>query len=371
MTRPARIACVFEHRTLSGGERSMLAVLARLSGTFRFIALAPPEGPLWEALGTLGLERVPFERCREPQGAMAPPERSAEALGQVVQADLLHGNSLSTAQFTGLAGERLGIPAISHIREVEKLNGARRRRVTRNTKLIAVSRAVKEHLIVEGVEAARVDVIHNGVDLETFHPDRVEGTIRSELDLPASASLVAAIGQISLRKASEVFLDAVLRLLPRRRDLHALLIGERFSTKEESVALERRLRERVEEEGVGQRVHFLGWREDVAAILASLDVLVHAARQEPLGRVLLEAAAAGVPTVATRVGGTPEIIRDGETGWLVPADDAEALAARVEWVLEHPEARLRAATSARLQAEDCFGVERCVRRTEALYRELL
>ena len=366
-----RIACVFEHPTLSGGERSMLEVARRLQHRFDFVAFAPPGGALRTALQSAGLEVVVFERTRRPASGETPAELTARALAGVVEADLLHGNSLSTAQFTGRAGELLGIPAIAHVREIEGLNPARVRRIEMNHTVIAVSHAVRDHLAGEGVAAEKISVVRNGVDLEALHPDRIEGTIRSELGLPSGCPLIATVGQISLRKATDVFVQTVGRLSRRRHDLRAIVVGERFSRKAETVRFEADLRASVERQRLAGSVRFLGWRDDVPSILRDLDLLVHPARQEPLGRVLLEAAALEVPCVAAEVGGNPEIIDHERTGWLVPPDDPEALAERIAWAIDHPDVRRRAGREARRKVEREFSGEACARRMEEIYCGLL
>lgn len=364
-----RIACVFEHPTLNGGERSMLGVIRALRGDeFHFHAFAPGSGRLWNALQECGVPCTAFERLREPVGATGPAERTAEALAKLVDADLIHGNSLSTAQFTGLAAGRIGIPAVSHVREIERLNPTRRRRIEANRYLVAVSNAVAEHLGKEGVPDDQIVTIHNGVDVDGLSRDRFTGTIRQELGIARTAPVIATIGQVSLRKATEVFLEATAALAPRYPDLHALVVGTRFSRKPESQRFEAALHERVAQEGLEDRVHFLGWRDDVPGILVDLDLLVHAARQEPLGRVLIEAAALGAPCVATAVGGTAEIIDDGVSGWLVPPNEAVALADKIGWALDRPAALQAAGTATRELAVARFAVEKCAARTAALYR---
>ena len=355
----------------------MLGVVRCLQGNeFQFRAFAPPSGPLWDALRVLGVPCTPFERLREPADSSGPAERTAALLADLVRADLVradlvHGNSLSTAQFSGLAGHRLEIPAVAHVREIERLNPTRRERIEKNHCLIAVSNAVAGHLAEQGVARERIVTLHNGVDLYTLARERTPGTIRLELGIPPTTPLIATIGQLSLRKATEVCIEAIAALAPRYPDLHALIVGARFSRKPESERFEADLRERVTRAGLEKRVHFLGWRDDVPGILVDLDLLVHPARQEPYGRVLIEAAALGVPCVATAVGGTPEIVADGRTGWLVPPDDLTALAERVGWALDHPAARQAAGAAARELAEASFSVKACAARTAELYRRVL
>lgn len=354
----------------------MLEVLRHLSGPeFEFRALVRPQSALGDALKERGINTLPFERISEPGNWQGPAERNARAVNDLLDAhfrdvDLIHGNSLSTALFTGLAGELRKIPAVGHVREIEGLNPTRARRLGKNRKLIAVSEAVRSHLEREGVPREKIEVIHNGVDLQTLDPDRVKGSIRDELGIIRTSPLIAAIGQISARKATDVFIAAVCRLARRYPELHALVVGERFSRKAQNVEIETDLRQSVRGEGLEGRIHLVGWREDVPAILGDLDLLVHAARQEPLGRVLLEASAMGIPSVATKVGGNPEIIDNGLTGWLVPPDNPDALAERIALVLDNPHERARAGLEARRKAERVFSGELSARRMAKVYREL-
>ena len=355
----------------------MMEVFRCLAGDgFEFHAYAPRRGKLWDALDPFVASRTPFERVREPVGENSPAELTALALADCIgrsetPVDLLHGNSLSTAHFTGLAGKRLGIPAMAHVREIERLNPTRARRLNENLRLVAVSRAVAENLVACGVDAERVEVVYNGVNLEAVHPDRIGGTIRVELDIPCDAPLIAVVGQISLRKATDVFFEAVKLLVRRVPELHGLVVGERFSQKAEAVELEERIKVGICDEGFAEQVHCLGWREDVLHILRDLDLLVQPSRQEPLGRVILESAALGVPCVATDVGGSGEIVEHGQSGWLVPVDDPKALARAIERALVDQQELLAAGREARRVAEEKFPAETCAQRIALIYRALL
>ena len=171
-------------------------------------------------------------------------------------------------------------------------------------------------------------VAHNGVDLKEFQNRPSSGYLHRELGLPAGARLIVTIGQLGIRKGTDVALDAFGHITRELSDVPWLVGGTRTSEKPESIAFEAQLR--TDAAIVSGRVHLLGQRDDVAAILNECHLLVHAAHQEPLGRVLLEAAACGLPVVATDVGGTREIFPDESAGGvLVAAGDAAALAAAV------------------------------------------
>jgi glycosyltransferase involved in cell wall biosynthesis len=153
--------------------------------------------------------------------------------------------------------------------------------------------------------------------------------LHQALQLPCSARLIATIGQIGLRKGQDVLAAAAPQILRRAPEVHFLVIGERSSAKAESIEFEHSILRQFETRQISAHLHRLGYRDDVAEILREIDLVVHPANQEPFGRVLLEAAACGVPVVATDVGGTREIVHDGITGRLVPPRDASSLAEAV------------------------------------------
>jgi glycosyltransferase involved in cell wall biosynthesis len=184
--------------------------------------------------------------------------------------------------------------------------------------------------------------------------------IRDELKLRPETHLIAIIGQIILRKGQDTALAAAVAALRDRPNVHALVIGARHSTKPETIEYERRLHQIVADGGIADRVHFLGTRDDLATLLPQTTFLLHTARQEPLGRVLLEAAACGVPVVATDVGGTREIFpREAEDGaLLIPLDDAAAATTAVANLLDDAELRKRLGPAGRRRIESAFSVER-------------
>ncbi len=172
-----------------------------------------------------------------------------------------------------------------------------------------------------------------------------------------TARLVATVGQIGMRKATDVALAAATRWAAASPDVHWLLVGERTSKKDEAHELEQRLHAASAEPPLAGRVHFLGTRDDVSQILPECALLIHAARQEPLGRVLLEAAACGLAVVATDVGGTREIFpSDADGAVLVPKDDPAALAAAVQALLGDDGKRLALGAAGRRRMEAAFNV---------------
>ena len=315
-----RLLILCEYPTLWGGERSMLSTLPAVAAAgFDVSIAAPPTGSLADAVRHRGVTLVGWSRRDE--------------LAQIIaeaQPALVHANSLSTARLSGPVIAKAGVPSIGHLRDIVKLSRQAVSDLNCHRRLVVVSRATREFHVSQGVDAARCVAIHNGVDLDAFRPRPAGGFLHRELGLPAGVPLVATIGQIGLRKGVDVALAAAW-LVP---DVHWLIVGERSSDKQESQEFETRLHALAAEPPLSGRVHFLGQREDMRQLLPELTLVVHAARQEPLSRVLLEAAACGLAVVATDVGGTREIFpSEADGAMLVPPDDPAALAAAVAALL--------------------------------------
>jgi glycosyltransferase involved in cell wall biosynthesis len=239
-------------------------------------------------------------------------------------------------------------------------------------RLVAVSHATRVFHVEQGIDAAKCVVVYNGVDLDEFRPQAATGYLHRELGLVPAARLVATIGQVGMRKGTDVALAAATQWAAELPDVHWLVVGERTSKKGEAHELEQRLHAVSAEPPLAGRVHFLGTRDDVSQLLPECALLVHAARQEPLGRVLLEAAACGLAVVATDVGGTREIFpTEADGALLVPQDNPTALAAAVQAVLCDPARRRALGEAGRRRIEAAFNIHLAAARLIDLYRSVL
>jgi glycosyltransferase involved in cell wall biosynthesis len=355
------ILLLCEYATLHGGERSMLSTLAAArAGGFEPLAAAPPAGPLAEALALRGVEVVPFA-LRDQAGNRRPQVVLREELADLLdhlRPHLLHANSLAMGRLSGPVAADRRVPSLSHLRDIVTLSRQAVADLNCHGRLLAVSRAVRGFHVAQGLLSDKVEVLHNGVDLEEFCPRPPCGYLHQELSISPDAPLVGAIGQISLRKGQDVLIEAA-RLLPGDFGAHWLIVGQRFSEKEESRRFEADLRAAVTLGPLAGQFHFLGYRDDVPRLLNELTLLVHPARQEPLGRVLLEAAAAGVAVIATDVGGTGEIFPpNSSAARLVPPGEAAALAGAMTQLLGNEGLRRQLAAAARRRAEEAFDARR-------------
>ena len=221
------------------------------------------------------------------------------------------------------------------------------------------------------MDAEKVQVIYNGIDLDTFSPERDPGNLRSELSIPSTARLLTCIGQIGMRKGTDFVIKSFLELAEQFADIHLLLIGMRNSVKQEAIEYESNCHQLSENSAHCDRIHWLGRRSDVRKILSDTTLVLHGARQEPLGRVLLESNAVGVPYIATNVGGTSEIVAESSSELLLcEIDSVKDMAAKAHRLLKDPVFSSSIAAELRKMAVDRFDVNRCAAELDSLYRRL-
>jgi glycosyltransferase involved in cell wall biosynthesis len=369
-----RLLILCEYPTLLGGERSMLVTMpAVASSGFEPVIAAPPNGALADELYRRGIEHVPWN-THDDRGVRFPLELLRSGLATLIRAaapSLIHANSLSTTRISGPVAAHAGRRSIGHLRDIVKFSLQAVADINTHRRLIAVSQSTRDFHVAQGLSAVKCAVVHNGVDLAEFAPRPKTRYLHQELNLPAKARLVAVIGQLGLRKGTDIALEAALDVAPDFPQLHWLIVGERTSSKEESQEFEATLHTTAAEPCLAGRVHFLGTRTDVPGLLAECDLLVHAARQEPLGRVLLEAAATALPIIATDVGGTREIFPVASQAVLVPTDNIEALAKAIRELLLDHRRQKELGTAARRRAEIGFGIRNAAPRLVEQYEYAL
>jgi glycosyltransferase involved in cell wall biosynthesis len=278
--------------------------------------------------------------------------------------DVIHGYLFGPNLFTALVGRALGVPAVVVAkRNVDAFETPRQvamQRVAHRlaTHVTAVSEAVADTVAELGVPRERITVIPNGVDVARFS---TVTSGRGSLPFNGSDPVIGSVGCLAPRKDYGTLLDALVLLERRGRSFHAVLVGDG----PERAALE----QRAQALGLSGKVHFLGERPDIERLLPAMDVFVLSSREEGIPNALLEAMAAGRAAVATAVGGTCEVLADGETGWLVPPSSPERLSEALDEALTRPDEAKRRGEAARRHAETALGIDAMVRRHERFYRE--
>jgi glycosyltransferase involved in cell wall biosynthesis len=226
--------------------------------------------------------------------------------------------------------------------------------------VIAVSRDTAAKLERAGVDPARVRVVPNGIDLETWTPAAAPAA--PPPGLPPGARIVGTVGRLSIDKDMDTLIAAFARVAPRVDNAVLALAGD---------GPERpRLEALARAGGAADRIFFLGHRGDVRGLYPALSVFVLSSKTEGMPNTLLEAMAMGAPVVANPVGGVAEVATDGEEAIFFPVGDVEALAAALRSLLENPERGRSLARRARLRVEAEFSFTARVRRMESLYEEL-
>jgi len=230
---------------------------------------------------------------------------------------------------------------------------------TATARVVTTGAALREQLIRDnGLDAARVDSVPTGIDTATFAP-LSRAAARRELGLPDAAPLAGIVATLRSWKGHRYLVDAMPRL--RRRDARLVIVGDG----PQRGALEAQ----VAQLGLGERVLFAGQRTDVACWLAALDVFVLPSyANEGVPQALLQAMLVGVPCVTTDAGAIPEIARHGETACIVPREDAAALAAAIDGVLDDPAASAAIAERARAFVLPRFGIDTMLDRMETVFR---
>ncbi len=227
-------------------------------------------------------------------------------------------------------------------------------------RIVCVSQQVADFVVGHAnTPREKTVVIHNGVDLRAFHRSITVREARSSLGLPLDAAIAGTVTRLSPVKRLDVLIQAVGSL----PDVHSVIVGD-GSQQAPLVRMADQL-------DLGSRVHFVGHQQDVRPWLAAFDVFVLPSDWEGMSNALLEAMAASLPVVATRVGGTPEVVVEGVTGLLVPPGDPRSLARAVHHLLSHPHVRREMGKAGRARVEQSFLIEQTVRDTEQLYTEML
>jgi glycosyltransferase involved in cell wall biosynthesis len=246
------------------------------------------------------------------------------------------------------------------------LRGLEAHLARRTTALVAVSEAVRRDLVGLGVvtDPARIHVIPLGLDLTPLSREPLpRGALRGPAGVAAAAPLVGCVGRLAPIKDLGTFLEAAALVHRARPDVRFALVGDG----QERALLE----ERCAALGLSGVVCFHGWQHVMEQVYGDLDVVVNSSRNEGTPVALIEALAARRPVVATRVGGTPDLLGEGLRGLLVPPADAPALARALLHVLSNPGEALARADAGRAYVLECHTTGRLLRDVDQLYRDLL
>ncbi|MEE8537750.1 MAG: glycosyltransferase [Acidobacteriota bacterium] len=295
--------------------------------------------------------------------------------------DLVHTWMFTANTWGRLAALLARVPAlVASERCVDEWKGALHRGLdrllaTRTNRMVANSKAVADFLEVsEHIPAERIRVVHNGLaedEMEKLRPRTEEevAALRRALNIPPGAVVVGDVSRIDAKNDLISWVAVVERLVSRHTNLIAVLAGAPVLEVEHRYA--RRLEREIAQRGLDGRVRLLGMRRDLENVLPALDLFLHTSATEGFPNSLMEAMSAGVPVVATRAGGTPELIEEGVSGYLAPVGDVETLAERASHLLANAALRRSVGHEGLRRVRERFSVRRMVEATEQIYEEVL
>ena len=371
---PRRVLFVAWAPFFSGAERALFLTVTHLDRTrYEPHVAVGTEGELATQFRAAG---VPVDVCairyldvRHPLAWLSSVTRLWR-IARRVRPHLIHANDVPSFQPAGYVARIVDVPAVTHVRFPDDRHGFAWFLRSGFTRALFVSRALEADatLAAPDVFLGRTDVVHDGV-VVPHEPDQAgRARLRSDLGLAADAIVIALTGQVSEVKGIWDFVDAAARLAPTHPNVMFAVLGDDLKG---GGALRREMEQRADTLGLTRRFRFLGFRPNAPALLPAFDVISVPSHVEPLGNATLEAMAAGLPVVGSRVGGIPEMVVDGETGLLVPPRDAARLAEALGTLAVDPDRRRAMGAAGRRRAIDVFGLERHRERVQEIYDRVL
>ena len=381
------VLCVNHTGAVSGAERSLLDLLSGLREDVTVRLACPREGPLAGAARRLG---VPVDGIPGTDGSLKlHPRETPLAVGRMsiagaltarharrMGADVIHANSIRAGLLTVPASRMSGIPAVVHLRDRlprSTVADASLRLIARGARVVAANSSYTAEGMRAVSERGRIRVVYNPVDLARFDRQQINraGT-RALLGLGSDQFVLGVIGQITPWKGQLEAVEALARLRQQQLDAHLLIVGEAkfvsVATRYDNRTYYAELQRAIVAERLGDRVHLLGERADVPAIMGSLDALLVPSWEEPFGRVVIEAMALGLAVLATSVGGPAEIISDDIDGILLEPRDPERWAIEIARLADSASLRRRLGEAAVARAED-FALPKHVLAMRRIYQE--
>lgn len=363
------IAHVLSSFGMGGQERVALdlAKQQRAEGhqVFALSLACEPEGPLGAEFRAAGVRTQSFAK-RGPSFDPTLSWRVARCLTQN-QVEVVHTHNPQALVYGAPAASLAGVACV-HSKHGVNPDPNRRLWLRRAASSIvdayvAVTPSLARVAVAQNeCDPTLLHVVPNGIDTSRFTLDlEARRRVRAELGIAENAWVVGTVGRLAPEKNQALLIDAMAPMLDPRR--HLVMVGDGPERQ--------RLEMHAKTTWRPELIHFTGARTDVAALMSAFDVFALTSRSEGLPLVLLEAMAMGLPVLSTSVGGIPDLIEHGVTGFLVPSDDCTALVTQLVWLASRPQSALDVATAARRMVLSRHSLEQMAQDYEALYRRVL
>lgn len=363
MTRPQRITTMVDTLAAGGAERVAVELACALDRE-RFepqVLVTREDGPLRRLLDDADVPTTVLGR--RSRYDLAPWREARRHLA--ARTDLLHCHKYGSNAWGAIIGSGLGVPLVAHEHNFSERAGRMRRIVDRQLiarradRILCVSDSVAEVELASGVPPELIEVVANGVRTDAALPREAA---RSQLGLEGESFTVGIVGRLRPEKGHERALEAVAQLAARGRDVRMVVVGDGPCAAELKL-LAGRL-------GIAGRVTWAGEHPQAALLPNAFDVALLTSFWEGLPLAALEAMAAGVPVVASSVGGLPQLLRD-DAGVLVESQTPAAFADAIELLLDEPQRRASIGQAGHRRIIEQYSFETMVRRVEHLYELLL
>jgi len=374
---PYKILILHDSSEVSGAETSLLKLAKGLDKSeFRPIFIVSGKGSFSRKLRELGIKvfLIDFPMIRRVMGVY----RTVKAISWIIKkndAALVHSNSIRTNVYAAIVARLTGIPVVWHQRNL----------ITNETvdpdrlfsfipdRIICNSYAVAKRFFRIGRIPSNVTIVMNGVNTEEFNPSISGEEVRRKFNIGADEIVVGIASRFNENKGHEVFLKAAEKIMTDMPEIGAnmrfLIAGG--AVFEQDKWREKYLMDLTAKLGIENKVVFMGFRDDMPKMYAAMDILVMSSYAEPCGRVTLEAMACAKPVIGTNSGGTPEIVIDGVTGYLVRPKDVAMLAEKIAFLATNRDVAEKFGEAGRKRIAENFKIEKNVEQIKAIYHELL
>jgi len=278
---------------------------------------------------------------------------------------VMHSHEFATNVYASVLSSLTGVPVVATAHGKNYYGDKWRRRVAyrfvaRQSTMVAVSADLKRFLMERiGIPAGDIRVVHNGIDLSRYAVHEGNNDVEAELGISAGQPVIGTVGNLFAVKGQTYLLRACKRLAGEFPTFVLLIAGEG-----DQLDL---LRKEASVLGISGNVKFLGFRDDVPSLLQAMDVFVLPSLSEGLPLSVLEALALEKPIVATNVGGVPEIMEDGVTGYLVPPRNPDVLSEKIRLLLRHPDIASEMGRAGRKRVEEAFSLKQMIQEYQLVY----
>ena len=371
MENKFKILYVFAALPVGGAEQVLVTELKGLNRDLfvPLVCVISEKGPVGEMIEQMGIPVIPLHRMKKTQfdyGII----REIKKIILREKIVLVHTHLYDGGKYGRIAARMARVPGIVHtahniyVKRRTKYHLINRILSSFTDRIIAVSKAVKESLVrYDRINRKKIQVIYNGIDLSKFDGPSTKHEVRAELGIKPDEYVIGVIARLEEQKGHRYLLEALSIIPEHLASLKILIVGDG--------QLRSVLETETKRRALSSNVFFLGTRKPIAPILRALDLFLLPSLWEGFSMAILEAMAAGVPVIATSVGGAGEVITSGQDGLLIPPGDAQSLAEAIKDALRHRAKYLEMARIGRERVRQNFSQEKHMEALQTLYLQIL